>query len=103
MQLIAHDFYRVLNEHFNNAMIGYSFKTNSVPRVLELVKELGCFAEVVSDDEFKLARKIGFQIDKIIFNGPIKDKDTFMEALSKGALINIDSNREIECMPFIVY
>ena len=85
-----------MDEYFNEAIIGYSFKTNSVPRVLQIVKELGCYAEVVSGDEFKLAQKIGFPLDKIIFNGPVKDKDTFLEALSNGTLINIDSNREIE-------
>ncbi len=90
------DFHRVLSEYFDDSIIGYSFKTNSVPRVLQIVKNLGCFAEVVSDDEFKLAKKIGFQPDKIIFNGPVKDKDTFFEALNNGTLINIDSNREIE-------
>ncbi len=90
------NFKKVLLEYFNSSIIGYSFKTNSLPRLLYLVKELGCFAEVVSDDEYQLAEKIGFPQNHIIFNGPVKGKKMFHHALKGGSLINIDSKREID-------
>ena len=89
-------FHRELASKFKNHIIGYSFKTNSLPRLLQLAKEQGCMAEVVSEDEYCLARKIGFSIDKIIYNGPIKTKSSFFEAVYGGAIVNVDSHRELE-------
>ena len=89
-------FHKELASKFENHIIGYSFKTNSLPRLLQLAKEQGCMAEVVSEDEYCLARKIGFSIDKIIYNGPIKTKSSFFEAVYGGAIVNVDSHRELE-------
>lgn len=44
--------------------IAYSFKTNYTPAVCKIVKELGGYAEVVSDMEYTLARKTGFDKSK---------------------------------------
>ena len=90
------NFKAILKQYFDTPIIGYSFKTNSLPRLLYLAKESGCYAEVVSDDEYQLAEKIGFLPNQIIFNGPVKNKKTFTRALEKGSLINIDSKREID-------
>ena len=90
------NFKKVLLKYFRNSTIGYSFKTNSLPRLLYLAKESGCFAEVVSDDEYKLAEKIGFSQKNIIFNGSVKGKEMFQYALEGGSLINIDSKREAD-------
>lgn len=90
------NFKRVLNKYFETSIIGYSFKTNSLPRVLQLAKECGCFAEVVSADEYLLAETIGFDPENIIFNGPVKEKQVFLKALEGGSFINIDAKREIE-------
>ena len=89
-------FHRELASKFENHIIGYSFKTNSLPRLLLIAKEQKCAAEVVSEDEFQLAKAIGFPLDKIIYNGPIKTKTSFFEAVSGGALVNVDSHRELE-------
>ena len=90
------NFKKGLNKFFESAKIGYSFKTNSLPRLLVLAKERGCLAEVVSDDEFHLAKKMGFNYKEIVFNGPVKGKNVFFEAINNGSLVNIDSKREIE-------
>lgn len=89
------NFYNVLNKYFKNSVIGYSFKTNSLPRLLQLAKENGCWAEVVSGDEFHLAERIGFEPNRIIFNGPIKTKEDFYSAISNKSIVNIDSRQEI--------
>ena len=49
------NFQMALKNHFNDPIMGYSFKTNPLPRLLYLAKENGCWAEVVSDDEYRLA------------------------------------------------
>lgn len=90
------DFQRVLNKYFEKNLIGYSFKTNSLPCVITAAKQKGCFAETVSDTEYGLALKMGYEPRNIIFNGPIKGKNLFREAIWNGSIVNIDSAREIE-------
>lgn len=85
-----------LKSNWDNYIIGYSFKTNALPWIINYYKNAGCYAEVVSDDEYRLARLIGYKGNKIIYNGPMKTKETFMEALMNGCIINIDSKREIQ-------
>ena len=48
-----------LRENWNNYLVGYSFKTNSLPWLVSFVKKNGAFAEVVSEDEYLLARRLG--------------------------------------------
>ena len=79
---------------YDRVIAGYSFKTNYVPALCQIAKEQGCWAEVVSEMEFDLARLIGFE--KIIFNGPIKRTCVFKKALEQGALVNLDSEYEVD-------
>lgn len=85
-----------LEKHWNNYIIGYSYKTNALPWVIKHFDSLGCYAETVSEDEYNLAKIIGVEKSKIIYNGPIKTKNSFIEAINNGCIVNIDSQREIE-------
>ena len=80
----------------HNSIIGYSFKTNNSPWVISHLKEKGLWAEVVSSDEYNLAKSLGFSCHNIIFNGPVKGKKEFIEAVENGAVVNIDSYIELE-------
>ena len=90
-----------LEASWNNYIIGYSYKTNSLPWVIDFFKKNGCFAEVVSEDEFLLAESIGVEKDHIIYNGIAKSKDTFIDAINNGAIVNIDSEYEIDWLDCI--
>lgn len=83
-----------LASSWGNYLIGYSYKTNSFPWIIEFFDKHGCYSEVVSDDEFELAKAINAK--GIIYNGIAKSKETFIEALSNKSIVNIDSNYEIE-------
>lgn len=85
-----------LNNYWKNYIIGYSYKTNSLPWIIKEFDSKGCYSEVVSEDEYKLAQLVGVHKKAIIYNGPIKSKDTFIESLNDGDIVNIDSEREIE-------
>lgn len=85
-----------LEKYWDNSIIGYSYKTNALPWVVKHFDKLGCYAEVVSEDEYKLARQVGVNQSCLIYNGPIKTKDTFLEAIENGCIVNIDSQREID-------
>lgn len=87
---------RALDSNFQEAIVGYSVKTNSTPYCMRKAGDFGAYAEVVSHDEFELAILCGFPIDKIIYNGPMKSKNTFIEAIEGGAIVNIETKRELE-------
>ena len=43
-------FKQALGKRFMHNVLGYSVKTNSIPSLLDLIKECGCYAEVVSEN-----------------------------------------------------
>ena len=81
-------------KRYDKLIVGYSFKTNYVPALCHRAKQLGCYAEVVSDMEMDLAISLGF--DHIIFNGPIKRGNALIKAIEHGAIINIDAEYEVD-------
>ncbi len=92
VEFCKREFYKIWPE----GIVGYSFKTNNLPWVIKYLKEKGLWAEVVSSDEYQLAKAMGYKADNIIFNGPVKGKNEFIEAVEEGAIVNIDSQRELE-------
>ena len=85
-----------LKQTWDNYIIGYSYKTNSLLWIINYLKQQGVYAEVVSDVEFKLAKEINYDYKKIIFNGPNKGKKVFIDSIKQGSIVNIDSQRELE-------
>lgn len=85
-----------LEKYWPNYIIGYSYKTNALPWLISHFNEMGAYAEVVSEDEYGLSELIGVEKNKIIYNGPIKTKESFKKAILNGCYINIDSKRELE-------
>ena len=93
--------YRKLEQTFrqcySNYQVSYSFKTNYTPYIAATVKKLGGYAEVVSGMEYYIAKQIGYEDDKIIFNGPNKGMDGIKGFLA-GCLLNVDSLQELETL-----
>lgn len=91
--------YRALCDAFRevypNYTPGYSYKTNYTPYICDLVKKLGGYAEVVSDMELHIARKLGYNYDEIIYNGPAKG-EKLEELLLNGGISNIDNEAEVD-------
>lgn len=87
-------FANAFRKRYKKLIVGYSFKTNYVPALCLRAKQLGCYAEVVSDMEMDLALSLGF--GSIIFNGPIKRNEALIRAINAGAIINIDAEYEVE-------
>lgn len=89
-------FQSALEKNFKSSTVGYSVKTNSTPMCMKMACDMHCYAEVVSYDEYELAILCGFKKDKIIYNGPMKSKETFLEAIENGAIVNIEAKRELD-------
>ncbi|WP_033169824.1 pyridoxal-dependent decarboxylase [Selenomonas sp. ND2010] len=92
-----------LQNAWPNYIIGYSYKTNSLPWVINYFKKNNCYAEVVSDDEYELAKSIGIDNKNVIYNGIAKSKKSFLEAVRNHAIVNIDSEYEIDWLDDLAY
>lgn len=84
------------NKIYPNWNIAYSYKTNYTPKLCKIVNELGGYAEVVSEMELEIAKRVGCKMDRVIWNGPIKNVPIMEQFLLDGGTINIDSIEELE-------
>jgi diaminopimelate decarboxylase len=87
---------RALERLWGPAAIAYSFKTNYAVAESRIFQEEGAWAEVVSGREYRLARRLGYPGDEIVFNGPYKRDDELRNALRDGALIHVNDLVELE-------
>lgn len=90
--------FRALSNEFRkiypNFNIAYSYKTNYTPKLCKIVNANGGYAEVVSEMELEIALRIGVSANKIIWNGPIKNREKLKQLLLMGGTVNIDSDFE---------
>lgn len=84
------------NKIYPNWNIAYSYKTNYTPKLCKIVNELDGYAEVVSEMELEIAKRVGCKMDRVIWNGPIKNVPIMEQFLLDGGTINIDSIEELE-------
>jgi len=90
----VHALKAAFKKHYPHLGIGYSYKTNHLPKLCTVAHEEGLYAEVVSGTELDIAQTIGVPGNRVIFNGPTKSTDELKSAFTKGALVNIDSLSE---------
>ena len=88
--------------HYPATAIGYSYKTNYLPRYCRLVDQRGGYAEVVSRLEYDLARRLGVVPARILFNGPYKRPEDIALAVREGAIINLDSPHQLGSLEAIL-
>ena len=93
---------RAFKSKFQNFDIAYSYKTNYTPYVCKQLKSLGAIAEVVSDMELDLALKLGYNGERIIYNGPYKSKKSLEKALLNNVTIHIDSFEELSIIEKLI-
>ena len=86
----------VFNKIYPNWNIAYSYKTNYTPKLCKIVNELGGYAEVVSEMELEISKRVGCKMDRVIWNGPIKNVPIMEQFLLDGGTVNIDSIEELE-------
>ena len=93
------DDYRNFKETFSrkeiSTVIAYSIKTNYLPAVCQIFKQEGAWAEVVSGMEYELVISLGFNSEKIIFNGPHKTESELETAIINNSIINVDNFDEL--------
>ena len=79
--------------------IHYTLKANSTRAILQLLRELGAGADVVSGGELFRATQAGFAASEIIFGGVGKTENELREALEAGVLlVNVESEAELRLL-----
>ena len=81
---------------YPNTNIGYSCKTNYLPRLCQAVSGMDGYVEVSSAMEYDLATICGVDPRRLIFNGPLKSADELERALIAGSIVNLDGFEEVE-------
>ncbi len=73
----------------------YSYKTNPVPAVLDRLHRHGVGAEVISEYELWLARRLGVPPERIVANGPGRSPAMLRQAVELGVLVQVNHREEI--------
>jgi len=82
--------YEAFSSRYSNVQFGWSYKTNYLNGICQIMHNLGSCAEVVSEFEYQKARALGIEGKDIIFNGPYKPYEHLKIAVQEGAKIHID-------------
>lgn len=80
---------------------GWSYKTNYLGAVCNILHQEGSWAEVVSAFEYRKARALGVPGSRIIFNGPWKPDAILEQAVEEGATIHLDHLDELYALELI--
>jgi len=87
---------------YPNTVFAWSYKTNYLGAICNILHDEGWIAEVVSDFEYQKARKADIAGRDIIYNGPHKSRHSLERALSEGAIVQIDNWDELGLVEAIV-
>lgn len=88
-------FRNALDRHWPGSVLSYSVKTNSLPWLVAWMGRHGVPAEIVSEEEWDLALRLGHEPSQVVVNGPVKTPRLLAEAFDAGAVVNLDSRREL--------
>ncbi|OYT54632.1 MAG: diaminopimelate decarboxylase [Candidatus Altiarchaeales archaeon ex4484_2] len=89
------DFLLAFRSRYPKSKVFYALKANTSLAILNVLKEEGSKADVVSAGELKAALKAGFEGEEIIYTNNAKTREDIMLAIDSNVLLNIDSMDEL--------
>jgi diaminopimelate decarboxylase len=75
--------------------VAYSVKSNPLMGLVARLHRAGCWAEVSSGFEYRVARRAGVPGSRIVFNGPLKTSAELRRALGEGATVVADGAEQV--------
>jgi diaminopimelate decarboxylase len=87
-----------LRRRHPDTVLAYSVKTNYTPRVLQRMRALGSLAEVVSEMEYDIARRVGFTPEEIVVNGAVHHPGFLADVLLAGGRVHLDGQAMLEVL-----
>lgn len=94
--------HRAFSRRYPKVQFAWSYKTNYLNAICRVFHQEGSIAEVVSGFEYEKARGNGIPGDKIIFNGPHKERADVVRAVAEGAMIQVDNLDELLALADLV-
>ncbi|OIO68040.1 MAG: diaminopimelate decarboxylase [Zetaproteobacteria bacterium CG_4_9_14_3_um_filter_49_83] len=86
---------RAFETRYGNVTYAWSYKTNYLGAVCNTLHQEGAWAEVVSAFEYEKARQLGVPAEKILFNGPHKERPILERVVAEGGRIHLDHLDEL--------
>jgi len=86
---------RAFETRYSDVVYSWSYKTNYLAAVCNTLHQEGAWAEVVSAFEYEKARSNGVPGNKILFNGPHKERAILERVVRDGARIHLDHLDEL--------
>jgi diaminopimelate decarboxylase len=87
--------YRVFSLRYPKVKFAWSYKTNYLDAICRIFHQEGALAEVVSEMEYGMARRLGVPGGQIVFNGPHKSPRALRRAFEEGARVHLDHYEEL--------
>lgn len=87
--------FRAFETRYADVVYSWSYKTNYLGAVCTTLHQEGAWAEVVSAFEYEKARSLGVPAEKILFNGPHKERSILERVVEEGARIHLDHLDEL--------
>ena len=84
------DTLRAFSLRYPKVQLAWSYKTNYLDAVCRVFHQEGAWAEVVSEMEYEMARRLGVPGHQILFNGPYKPVPALRTAIEEGARLHLD-------------
>lgn len=86
---------RAFTLRYPNVQFAWSYKTNYLDAICQIYHQEGSTAEVVSEYEYDMARRLGIPGRDIRFNGPMKSREVLERTTAEGADIHVDGFDEL--------
>ena len=92
------EFREAFRDRYPKLRFAWSYKTNYLDAICGIFHQEGWDAEVVSELEYEMARRIGIPGSRIICNGAYKPASWCTRAALDGALVQIDHFDEVDTL-----
>ncbi len=86
---------RAFTLRYPKVRFAWSYKTNHLDAITSIFHQEGAWAEVVSEYEYEMARRLGIPGREILFNGPYKPTEALQTAVAEGARVHVDHYDEL--------
>jgi len=89
-------FKKAITDCNRNDIIAYSIKANYDKNIVTMLDNSGAFFEVCSEFELSKLQEYNIELNKIVINGFIENKNMVLEYINGGALVIVGSDYDLQ-------
>lgn len=91
-------FYKAFADRWPKVKVRYALKANNNSAVVKILQTEGAGVDVSSENELRIALKVGIAGNNIVFNGNHKTQRELELAIVNDVMINVDGFQELEAV-----